>query len=169
VDNVNRALSELEKILQEEVELHEELISILHSDWEAYREHCPDKIRENNKKKETCLLKIRVLEESRILLVESIAEREPSVSSPPTLSQLLEVAEEPYRSLLTECRSKLLALIKGISEISKDQRRFLKHSLDYLDRSLSLIDYLGSPGTTYAGSGHIHGGKRYGQVVCSKV
>ena len=67
-------LSELNTILDREIGLHKELLSFLQKDRELLVDLCVDEIFENNKKKETCSIKIKMLEESRSSLINRLSQ-----------------------------------------------------------------------------------------------
>jgi flagellar biosynthesis/type III secretory pathway chaperone len=152
---VNGLLSELVAILDQEIELHKELLSLVHRDRELIIELCPEEIFENNKKKETVVLKIKMLEESRLLLLDRLSPHY-GVSSPKlTLSKVASLAEEPYRSRLDACRSTLLALIKSIRDVNQSNSLIVKDSLHYFECSLDFLHYTSAASPTYLDSGRI--------------
>jgi len=56
---VDTLISELITILNKEIELHKQLLSILHKEREFLIDLSTEKILENSKKKETCTLRIK--------------------------------------------------------------------------------------------------------------
>jgi len=56
-----------------------------------------------------------------------------------TLSKIVSLVEEPYRSALDTSRSTLLALIKSISEVNQSNTLIVKDSLHYFNRPLDFL------------------------------
>ena len=152
---MNELLLELVAILDQEIELHKELLSLLHRDRELIIELCTEEIFENNKKKETVVLKTKMLEESRLLLINKLSQHYVVSSSDLTLSKVVSLVEEPYRSRLATCRSTLLALIKSISDVNQSNSLIVKDSLHYFEYSLDFLHYTSAASPTYLDSGKI--------------
>ena len=66
-------LAELRAILMREIELHKDLLSLLHKEKECLIDLSTEEIVENTKKKETCTLKIKMLDESRLSLIKRLS------------------------------------------------------------------------------------------------
>lgn len=162
-------LSELIAILDEEIELHKELLSFLHKDRELLVDLCVEEIFENNKKKETCTLKIKMLEESRSLLVDRLSQHYVIPSRELTLSKIVSLVENPYRSILDAARSTLTSLIKSIKEVNQGNSLIIKDSLYYFKRSLDFLHCASSASPTYVDNGKIKDSKRFGGLLSKEI
>ena len=162
-------LSELIAILEKEIELHKELLSFLHKDRGLLVDLCIDGIFENNKKKETCILKIKMLEGSRSSLINRLSQHYAIPSQELTLSKIVSLIEEPYRSTLDTARSILTALMKSIREVNQGNCLIVKDSLYYANRSLDFLNYSSSISPTYMDSGKIKDPKQYGNFLSREI
>jgi len=166
---VNTLLSELITILNKEIELHKELLSFLHKDRELLVDLCVEEIFESNKKKETCTLKIKMLEESRSSLVDKLSQHFAIPPQELTLSKIVSLVEEPYRSALDNARSTLTSLIKSIKEVNQGNHLIVKDSLYYFNRSLNFLNYAPSLNPTYVDNGKIKDPKRFGTLISKEI
>ena len=162
-------LSELIAILNKEIELHKELLSFLHKDRELLVDLRAEEIFESNKKKETCTLKIKMLEESRSLLVDKLSQHYAISSQELTLSKIISLVKEPYHSVLDTARSILTALIKSIKEVNQGNALIVKDSLYYFNRSLDFLNYASSLSPTYVDNGKIKDPKRFGSFLSKEI
>ena len=162
-------LSELIAILNKEIELHKELLSFLHKDRELLIDFCIEDIFESNKKKETCTLKIKMLEESRSLLVDKLSQHCAIPSQELTLSKIVSLVEEPYRSSLDNARSILNSLIKSTKEVNQGNHLIVKDSFSYFNRSLDFLKYASSLSPTYVGNGKIKDPRQFGTFISKEI
>jgi len=169
VESMNTLLSELIDILNREIELHKELLSCIQQDRCLLVDLRVDDIFENIKKKETLSVKIKMLEESRVSLVEQLSPHYGISQQPPTLSDLASAAEEPHRSALNNSRSTLLALLNSIQEINQGNSLIVKDSLFYCNRSLDFLNHSFSANPTYLNSGRIKDAARFGSLLKREI
>ena len=162
-------LSELIAILNKEIGLHKELLSFLHKDRELLVDLCVEEIFESNKKKETCTLKIKMLEESRSLLVDKLSQHYAILPQDLTLSKIVSLVEEPYRSALDTVRSNLTSLIKSIKEVNQGNALIVNDSLYYFNRTLDFLNYASSLSPTYVDNGKIKDPKRFGSIISKEI
>jgi len=166
---MNTLLSELITILNREIELHKELLSCIQQDRCLIIDLRVDDLFENIKRKETLIVKIKMLEESRISLVEQLSPHFEIPHQPLTLSDLVSVIEEPYRSALNTSRSTLRALIKSIQEVNQGNTLIVKDSIFYFNRSLDFLNHAFSANPTYLQSGRIKDPARFGSLLTREI
>jgi len=166
---VDTLLAELITILNKEIELHKQLLSLLHKERELLIDLSTEEIFENNKKKETCTLKIKMLEESRLSLVERLSQHYAIPSQELTLSKIVSLVKEPYRSALNTLRSTLIALTSSTKEINHNNCLIVKDSLCYFKRSLDFLYHASSASPTYVDSGKIKDPTRFGGLLSKEI
>ena len=104
-------VTELQELLTQEIALHKHLLGLLHKEKGFLIDLSTEEILENTKKKETCTLKIKMLEESRSVLVKQLSQHSGVPAEELTLSKIVSLLEEPHRSTLDATRSTLTSLI----------------------------------------------------------
>ncbi len=166
---MNTLLSELVTILNREIELHKELLSCIQQDRCLLIDLRVDDLFENSKRKETLIVKIKMLEESRVSLVEQLSPHYEFSHQPLTLSDLVSAVEEPYRSALNTSRSTLHALIKSIQEVNQGNTLIAKDSIFYFNRSLDFLNQAFSVNPTYLHSGRIKDPARFGSLLTREI
>ena len=162
-------LSELIEVLNQEIALHKELLSFLHKDREHLIDLSAERIFENNKKKETCTLKIKMLEESRSSLVDKLSRHYSIPSQELTLSRIVSIAEEPYCSKLDSARSVLSSLVKSIKEVNQNNCVIVKGSLRYFKQSLDFLSYATAVSPTYLDNGKMKDPRCFGSFLSREV
>ena len=162
-------LTELITILDKEIELHKQLLSLLHKERELLVDLSTEEIFENNKKKETCTLKIKMLEESRLSLVEKLSQHYEIPFKELTLSKIVSLVKEPYRSALNTSRSTLIALTSSTKEINHNNCLIVRDFLYYFKRSLDFLYHASSASPTYVDNGKIKDPKRFGSLLSREI
>ncbi|MEW6587489.1 MAG: flagellar export chaperone FlgN, partial [Nitrospirota bacterium] len=99
---MNNILSDLIRILEEEAALHQNLLSTVLKEREIVRSFAVDELYENNKLKETLILKVRLMEQGRQSLIARLYQTK---EGPRTLSDVLDLAPEPYKSRFLELKA----------------------------------------------------------------
>lgn len=153
-------MDELLSLLQEEMKLYRELVIILKRERRDIVDLSLDKLYESIKEKETCILKLRILEERGSILLKAVFRKLNFSQENATISDLIGQVEEPYFSDLNICHSNLKKLANSISGINQENGRFIEHSLACTNSSLSLLNYLNSPNPTYLPSGQVKNGDK---------
>lgn len=162
-------VTELGELLTQEIVVHKHLLALLHKEKEFLIDLSTEAILENTKKKETCTLKIKMLEESRSVLVKQLSHH---CGVPPedlTLSKIVSLLEEPYRSTLDATRSTLTSLIKSIKEANQHNGLVVKDALHYCKRSLDFLYSSSAASPTYVHGGRIKDPARFGSLLSKEI
>jgi len=166
---VDALVTELRELLTQEIEVHKHLLALLHKEKEFLIDLSTEEILENTKKKETCTLKIKMLEESRSVLVKQLSQH---YSVPPeelTVSKIVSLLEEPHRSTLDATRSTLTSLIKSIQEANQHNGLVVKDALHYCKRSLDFLYSSSVASPTYVDGGRIKDPARFGSLLSKEI
>jgi len=143
---VNNILSDLVRILEEEAALHQDLLSVVLKEREILRSFAVDNLYENNKIKETLILKVRLIEQARQHLIAKLYQTK---EGPLTLSQVLELAPEPYKSRFLELKAELTALMEEVISITNRNRFLIQYTQNNLNHLYSLITFYGGKEAIY--------------------
>ena len=162
-------LTELLGLLTREIELHRGLLSLLQKEKEFLVDLSTEELLENNKKKETSTLQIKMLEESRSSLITRLAQHCAVPAPELTLSKLVFLIEEPYRSALEGARSKLVSLLGSIQEVNRLNCLLVRDSLHYAQQSLNVLYRSSSPNPTYLVDGSMKGPSRFGGLLSKEI
>lgn len=162
-------VTELRELLTQEIVVHKHLLALLHQEKEFLIDLSTEAILENTKKKETCTLKIKMLEESRSVLVKQLSHH---CGVPPedlTLLKIVSLLEEPHRSTLDVTRSTLTSLIKSIKEANQHNGLVVKDALHYCKRSLDFLYSSSAASPTYVNGGRIKDPARFGSLLSKEI
>ncbi len=161
-------LDALLHVLREEVSLYRSLADLLAQEQQALIRADTEAIEEAGKKKETLTLKVRLLEESRLSLVEKLESVE-SLGSDPTLSRIIAMAEGPEAAALRECQSELRTLYDTTSNLVRMNQRLVGSSLQFLRGSLAILGHLSDGPSVYQRDGAVAGASDSQGQVDQKV
>jgi flagellar biosynthesis/type III secretory pathway chaperone len=162
-------LNDLLGLLEGEIGLYASMLLALQKEKKAIVDSNPTELNETSREKETLFLKIRILEEQRISLLEKLAQELGQPSQELTLSKLSQLVREPQATQLGDCHSTFLSLAQSIQEINQSNKTLLTHSLDLLKGSLSLLSDLLSPNPVYYRTGKMEAGDQSGRLLSGKV
>jgi len=165
---MNTDLDALYSILGQEMALFEGLMGLLQKEKEIIVRNSLDDLHTSNNQKETILLKIRVLEETRIKIVEKISILLGKEGKELTLSGLSDVLEEPYKSRFIAFRTKMVAMVDSLREINKVNQFLVERSLQSINSFFSLLNLLGVSPQVYLPSGKMRTKEGQGGILSRK-
>ncbi len=155
-NNKEDIIDALLDVLREEVSLYRSLAELLAQEQQGLIRADTDAIEEAGKKKETLTLKVRLLEESRLSLVEKLS-AVASLGSDPTLSRIIAIAGPSKAAALRECQSELRMLYDTTSNLVRLNQRLVGSSLQFLRGSLAILGHLSDGPSIYQRDGAVAG------------
>lgn len=156
-------------VLENEIDIYQSLLLILQQEKEAVVFSKLRELNESSKEKENHILKIRILEEQRIKLLEKIAESLEYPSPQLTLANLIQIIAEPHATRLKNTYDILFALVQSIQEVNNSNKALIFHSLDLVKCSLALFNNLICPTSVYFRSGKVMQNAQQGVVFSGKM
>lgn len=162
-------VTELGELLSQEIALHKHLLTLLHQEKEFLISLSTEEILRNTKTKETCVLKIKMLEEARSVLLHQLSQHLGVPQAELTLSKIVSLLEEPHRSTLDATRSTLTSLIKSIQEANQHNGLVVKDALHYCKRSLDFLYSSSAASPTYVHGGRIKDRGRFGSLLSKEI
>jgi flagellar biosynthesis/type III secretory pathway chaperone len=153
-------------ILTNEIEVYRELHKLFLNERTLLVKSSIDELYENSSKKETFILKAKMLEEVRTNLAEKIFRLLDIEEQDVNLSKLLCYADSDQREKLTECQLSLHYLLTEINKLNKKNKLLLDSSLIYVQRSIDFINQLIYPNSSYLSTGKLKSNNINGRVVC---
>jgi hypothetical protein len=141
-------------VLTKEVEVYEELRTTIQNEKGLLRRPSLELLSSNNNKKETCILKARMLEEVRVNIVKKIAKHIDRNEKEINISLLSLYTEDRQTNALKARQRILLPLMQSLKEANDMNQGLLDYSLSYMRNSMIFINNLLS-----IGSGYVHTGK----------
>jgi flagellar biosynthesis/type III secretory pathway chaperone len=164
--NMNTLLDNLSEVLKEIVEGYSALIDLLQRERRFIIENSLNELNDCIKQKETVILKLKMLEDSRISITEKLAVfLKSSIVNPVTLSYISDSVAEPYSSTLKDYRSKLLSLTQTIRDVNRENKNFIELSIDTLKESFKFLNDAANPRPIYLSSGVVHSQVQRGRMV----
>jgi flagellar biosynthesis/type III secretory pathway chaperone len=156
-------------LLNEEIRLYESLLSTFQKEKKAVIDSNLKELNASGKAKENLFLKIRILEEQRLVFLESLSKLLGQPAQTLTLTVLSHQLEDPYATRIRNCQSSFLSLAQSIQEINLSNNALLHHSLNLVRGSLSLLKGLIPSHPIYYPSGKMHPSDQNGRVLSGKV
>jgi flagellar biosynthesis/type III secretory pathway chaperone len=155
-------------VLWKEIEVYRELREAVARERRVIMNPSLEALHESNSRKETCVLKTRLLEEVRTSLTGRIASHLCLEEKEITLSGLLFHASPQQRKRLEECQSILKALVSEISAMNSRNGLLIESSIRFNESAVSFIANMLSGGSTYAESGRIRTDGLNGRIYSEK-
>ena len=164
-------------VLRKEIEVYSKLHRCFLSEREILSGSSVDELYENNSRKETCILKARMVEEARTKLVDRIINTlnldekalnkalNKAHSKNRRLSTLLLHGDDGQKRDLEECRSALRSLVMDIHGLNDRNKTLLDSSFFYVRKSIDFLGQLISPGATYLSTGRLKANNLNGKIV----
>jgi flagellar biosynthesis/type III secretory pathway chaperone len=153
-------------ILRRESDVYQEMCALFSSEREILVRSDTEELYENNSRKETCVLKAKMLNEVRVKLVEKIANVFGVDEQEITVSTLISRGNSRQKKELLECRSTLHALVQNAHELNERNKVLLGSSISYVRKSIEFINQLLSPPSTYLNNGELRTNNMHGKIVC---
>ena len=122
-------------ILQEQIRSYKALLVLLKEEKECLVNINPDKVSELSKEKDTIVMRLRLLEEERVRLVNEFV-RENGISGKVNLKQLATITGNDDFSTL---RSKLVSLLQNVEEMNKFNSILIDRSINYIKTTTSFF------------------------------
>lgn len=141
-----KTLDALKSILIEQINGYRALMNILQRERAYLLNFNPQGIEDLSKEKDNMVLKLRLLEEERIRLVD-IFFREKDIDGDRGINRLYEITgDEDFKVI----RLQFISLIQAISELNEFNRILIERSLNFLKGATSIFEpyYTSSPGQT---------------------
>ena len=154
-------------VLWKEVEVYRELREAVGQEQRVLLKPSLEALNESNSRKETCVLKTRLLEEVRSGITERIAVHLGIGQEALTLSRLLACASPRQRQRLGECQSVLRSLVTDIAGMNGRNRLLIESSLQFNEGAMHFFSTMISGGSTYAESGQLRTRGLHGRI-CSE-
>jgi flagellar biosynthesis/type III secretory pathway chaperone len=148
-------LDGLADVLQKEIEVYRELREAIVLERQVIMKPSLEALHESNSRKETCVLKTRLLEEVRSNLTGRIASHLGMDEAEMTLSGLLSHAAPQQRKRLGECQSMLKVLVTDIGGLNSRNGLLIESSIRFNESAVNFIADMMSRGPVYAESGRL--------------
>lgn len=160
-------MRELLNILKQQVELHQNLLSLLQKESEGFGSLRGSELLKLQGEKSRCVRATAQLEKERIKLVEQYAKSCDRDSSDLTLRVIIGQADDEYSKPLQKCFDKLKLLISKIHEIAEENSMQSSGRLKSVESSLQFISQLQNGPPTYSEAGKIQ--KKTGAMSRAEV
>ena len=162
---MNDQFENLINILEKEVILYNEFLNILQNERQYMIDLSLDRLHECSNYKETVILKLHILEDSRKDVISLIQNGH---NSSPTLAVIIDEAPARYRKGLESCRSNLISLVNSIKEINQINGILADRVINYTRNSLSFLNRLVYELPVYQPTGQMGQDKKTGKLVCKR-
>jgi len=162
-------LNNLLDILKKEFDMYKALLSVLREERRLLTSVSLDKFNDCLKAKEDLMLRVSMLEESRMQLTKALAQKLNLPLEEVTLSYLSCAAEEPFSSAFKSLKAGFSSLTADIKDVNSINRQFLQRYLHIIQSSLSVLNRLISPNLIYLKTGQFSHKYQRGKVISGKV
>ena len=158
----------LEKLLgslEQATELYQSLFRVLQNEKDAVVGLNLQQLNEACKAKDNLLLKLRILEERRVQLMDRLAGELGRSPQGLTITELSMRVGEPYADRLRDRSTDLLALVRKLQEMTRKNKFLMTHSLQLVQGSYDLLNNLTAANPVYYRSGNIQNHGQTGRLL----
>jgi len=166
--NLESLVDALVDVLWKEVEVYRELRESVEQEHQVLLKPSLEAIHGSNARKETCLLKTRLLEEVRAGITERLCLLLGIGREEITLTTLLSHVSSRQRQRLTECQSVLRSLATEIAGMNGRNGLLIESSIQFSEGAMQFFANMISGGSTYAESGQLRTRGLNGRICSSR-
>ncbi len=156
-------------VLRKEIEVYSKLHKCFLNEREILSGSSVDELYESNSRKETCILKARMVEEARTKLVEKIINilnfDGKVLDKDRSLSTLLLHGDAGQKRDMEECRSALSSLLMDIHGLNERNKTLLDSSLFYVRKSIDFLGQIIYSSATYLNTGRLKVNNLNGKIL----
>lgn len=163
--SLTRYITEMADILSRNIELYEQMAEQVERERRDFVSHSIGNLNENLKRKETIVLKLRSLEETRQRVVRAVAKVAGIGKKELTLSKLIELATDPLKERLIALRQRLKEVIEKTNELNYFNRGLIERLMKLNHNTAERLQSLLEPEETYARHGKTGSLLKSGRVV----
>ena len=166
MDELPALLDSLIILLKREIVVYRELQTAISHEKIILMKPSLERLLESNSKKETVILKAKMLEEGRLKLVKKIAKILDLEENEINLTALCSYADHDQKKYLQECQSVLGGLLAKSREMNRNNRELINYSRHFLQGSIDFIhSLLSSTSACYMPSGKMRPIARNGKMI----
>jgi hypothetical protein len=157
------------ELLDGEASLYRTLLPVLQGEKDAIIELNLGELGKAGKEKDEVLIKIRIIEEKRQLIIKDLAKSLGCSPHELTVTKLSELVEEPYAARFKSLCSDLLPLAKTIRDINGANKALIMHSAELVRNSFAFLNNLITDNAVYYRSGRMQQNDQGGKVLCGSI
>ncbi len=146
---MNSPVFQLIEVINREILCLEKFLTLLTEEQKLLVENDIDSLRRSIEEQEKIIRKERKLEEARIKLTDSLAEKLKINRAEVNMSKLIELVEESYSTKLRELQSTLSSLYAKLERQRKKNEFLVEQSMKYVDKSIKIFLGLEGKGSSY--------------------
>ena len=166
--NPESLVDSLVDVLWKEVEVYGELRESVTQEHRVLLKPSLEAIHASNARKETCLLKTRLLEEVRAGITHRLCGQLGIGQEEITLTTLLSHVSPRQRKGLAECQSALRSLVTEIAGMNGRNGLLIESSIQFSEGAMQFFANMISGGSTYAQSGQLRTRGLNGRICSSR-
>ena len=166
---MEQLLNRLLMLLMDEVGLYRSLLAVYQDERQALLSFSLDSITETSKKKENLILKVKILEEQRIAIVDQLAKNLNQPAADLTLTRLAEKVDIRYSYRLSTLGAELSSVLEEIGALHHANRSLITHCQGLVSGSLAFLSNHLAPDPVYHRDGSVSTQGRSGRLLTRTV
>ena len=166
---MEQPLKDLLLLLEDETNLHRTLLEILKKERQALVDMQLNDIGRYCKLKENQILKIKILEEQRTLLMNRLSAAYGGSESNLNLTQLAERVNILYAQRLMDVGAALAEILQQIKRLNDANRSLITFSQEIIAGSLAIFENLTAPEPVYQPNGYLKQFDKSGKIMTRVV
>jgi flagellar biosynthesis/type III secretory pathway chaperone len=165
VGEMDSLLGQLQNLLSHETGFYESMLAVMQKEKAAVMRSELNALNNAIREKEDLILKLRTLEQDRVLVVRRLAEIFGNVPQDLTLTMIAQQIDEPYAGQMRQSCMNLVSLLERVQAENHRNKILIEHSMDLLRGSFDLLSGLMGSNTVYRRTGSVQSTQRIGRLV----
>jgi len=166
---MNDLYKSLDEVLVQKIELYNELIKVMKSEWASISEYSRENLEKALEQKSVLLAKVHELNHKREEIVHTFAQKLGRTQSEVTLKTIIGLVDNPWGKRMGTCREKIRGQIKTINEINSENKLLINRSSLAMKKSMSWLYEIDTAYTPYYSNGQLSEPTMESRVVNTDV
>jgi flagellar biosynthesis/type III secretory pathway chaperone len=162
---MEQLLNRLLNLLDDEIDLYRTLLTVYQHEREALLAFEIEGITAASTKKENLILKIKIIEEQRLHVIDRIARDLNQVAADLTITRLADKVDIRYSHQLSSRGAELSSILEKIGVLHQSNRSLITHSQSLVRDSLIFLSDNLAPDPVYHRDGSVSRKARSGRLV----
>ena len=168
-EELSNCWDSLALVLDREIAVYRELSELCLQERDVLvKQFSAQHLLENNSRKETILLKAKMIDESRVKLVGRISELLGISAEGVDLTTLIGYADAATASVLRDLQRRLRTVLEDVNDRNDQNKDLLNSSILYVQKSIDFISRLVASQAGYGTDGELKVAGTTGRIVCRK-
>jgi len=166
---IDLIIPQLISVLEQESRIYNAMLTVINKEHKATVRSDLDSLILLGNEKENILMKLRIVEDQRIRLIEEMANGLGYPSRELTITMISKLVEEPFAGQLSEAGKALSEILITVKNAGHRNKQLFDHSLELLRGSFNLLSEITQSNMVYYRTGNMQTTYQTGKCVNGEI